>query len=172
MVQRILAPTDFSDSSRRAIDFARQNFPRAEVRILHAIDDPAISLASSLAATGLDATAFDKSALEEEYERWAREEVRSLGDGTIKYGRPADVIIGEADAWGADLIVMGTHGRRGIARVFAGSVAEEVIRRANAPVLTARVVHARLPEEEWATLGEAVEQTSPATPQLAADRTG
>ena len=50
----------------------------------------------------------------------------------------ADVILQEARDWAADLIVMGTHGRRGMAHMFLGSVAEGVIRASPVPVLVVR----------------------------------
>lgn len=53
-------------------------------------------------------------------------------------GRVADVIVREARKWKADLIVMGTHGRRGIGRVVLGSDAEAVLREARVPVLLLR----------------------------------
>jgi nucleotide-binding universal stress UspA family protein len=46
----------------------------------------------------------------------------------IKQGNPYEVILKIADEWGADVIVMGTHGRKGLSHLFIGSVAEEVIR--------------------------------------------
>ena len=54
-------------------------------------------------------------------------------------GRPVDAVVNDqARAWGADLVVLGTHGRRGVARAFAGSVAEQVVRHAEVPVLLVR----------------------------------
>lgn len=61
-----------------------------------------------------------------------RLEVQSLRD------RVADEIARNAKAWHADLIVIGTHGRRGVSRMFIGSVAESLIRIAPAPVLLMR----------------------------------
>ena len=61
---------------------------------------------------------------------------------TLEYrlleGEPAAVIAETAEEAGADLIVMGTHGRTGLTRVIMGSVAEDVLRRAPCPVLTVR----------------------------------
>jgi nucleotide-binding universal stress UspA family protein len=57
-------------------------------------------------------------------------------------GRIADVIVERAKRWDADLIVMGTHGRRGVKRMLMGSDAELVIRNAFIPVL---LVHAKRP---------------------------
>ena len=54
-------------------------------------------------------------------------------------GRAADAIVAEAKAWGADLIVLGTHGRRGAKRLVMGSDAEEIVRTAAVPVLLVRM---------------------------------
>jgi nucleotide-binding universal stress UspA family protein len=53
-------------------------------------------------------------------------------------GRAAPLIVEEARNWGADLIVLGTHGRRGVRRLIMGSDAEEVVRTAPVPVLLVR----------------------------------
>ena len=53
-------------------------------------------------------------------------------------GRIAEVIVEEAKEWSADLLVIGTHGRRGLSRLFLGSVAENIIRIAPMPVLLVR----------------------------------
>lgn len=58
--------------------------------------------------------------------------------GLIYEGRPAEKIVEIAHEQGADLIVMGTHGRAGLDRLFFGSVANEVVRSAGCPVLTIR----------------------------------
>lgn len=53
--------------------------------------------------------------------------------------RVADLVVEHAQAWGADLIVLGTHGRRGLARVLMGSDAEQIARTAPVPVLLVRL---------------------------------
>ena len=58
--------------------------------------------------------------------------------GKLETEEIADVILQEAREWAADLIVMGTHGRRGVAHMFLGSVAEGVIRASPVPVLVIR----------------------------------
>jgi nucleotide-binding universal stress UspA family protein len=50
-------------------------------------------------------------------------------------GHPVDEILGTASTWGADLIVMGTHARTGLAHLFPGSVAEQVLHNAKVPVM-------------------------------------
>jgi len=57
----------------------------------------------------------------------------------VRQGHPAEEIIRYAKEEGIDLIVMGTHGRRGLNRVLLGSVAEEVVRSAEVPVMTVRM---------------------------------
>lgn len=56
-------------------------------------------------------------------------------DRVFRMGRPADEIVAAANDWSADLIVLGTHGRKGLDRFMLGSTAEGVLRRANCPVL-------------------------------------
>ena len=53
-------------------------------------------------------------------------------------GRVCDLVVEEAATWPADLIVIGTHGRRGVGRLFMGSDAEQVLRLATVPVLLVR----------------------------------
>jgi len=62
-------------------------------------------------------------------------------------GDPADRIVDAADQFGADLIVLGTHGRGRISQFFLGSTAEAVIRRATCPVLVARPRRAHAPAD-------------------------
>jgi len=57
-------------------------------------------------------------------------------DAVFRQGTPFDVILDVAKSEGCDLIVIGTHGRRGVARVLLGSVAERVVRLSPVPVLT------------------------------------
>ena len=69
------------------------------------------------------------------------EELRQQGFEVATLARegfPPEVILGEAEAAGADLIAMGTHGRTGLAHLVLGSTAERVVQRANCPVLTVR----------------------------------
>lgn len=58
----------------------------------------------------------------------------SVVSGEVLTGHPKDCILEEANRWGADLIVLGTHGRKGFARAFLGSVAAEVAKQAECSV--------------------------------------
>lgn len=59
-------------------------------------------------------------------------------DGDDPLQRVATLVAEDAERWDAELIVLGTHGRRGFDRIFLGSVAETVVRIAPAPVLLVR----------------------------------
>ena len=61
----------------------------------------------------------------------------------VEDGDPAKVIIRVADKWGADIIVMGTHGRKGISRLLMGSVAEEVIRSSKRTTVVIPILDAK-----------------------------
>jgi nucleotide-binding universal stress UspA family protein len=78
--------------------------------------------------------------------------------------RTSDLILEAAKQWQADLIVLGTHGRRGISRLFMGSDAEQVLRGASVPVLLVR--SSAVPDDKPArreTADDAVERRSVAT---------
>lgn len=141
---KILVAIDFSDSSvnafQQAIDMAQTY--SAHLLILHVINEPV-----DLRGFYVPHISFDK--LEEEIEEGARKMMDSfchqhLGDFTdyeclIVPGLPYEQIIAQADSQGADLIVMGTHGRAGLDHVLFGSTAEKVVRKSALPVLTVRL---------------------------------
>lgn len=142
MYKRILVPVDGSPTSNKALTAALQLAREAggSVRVVHAFDELAF-------LTGYE---FDGSVL-----RAARAEAdKVLGTAqeiAASAGVPADskmletrgrrlgdAVADEARAWQADLVVVGTHGRRGVGRVLLGSGAEQVIRMAAVPVLAVR----------------------------------
>lgn len=120
-LRRILVPSDFSETSDAALrygtDLARQF--NARLYLFHVPDYPG-------AAT-----------LDQLWALLSAKEAESLQiECAIRLGLPADEIVRYALDHAADLIVMGTHGREGVDRLFLGSVAETVVRRAPCPVLT------------------------------------
>ena len=132
-IDRLLYPTDFSECSERALPLAvlLAETHDAEFHALHA----------------LVLHAADESDVERLWERLAEEartQLRTIGEGRTLRVSPAiergisaaPVILGHAAENDVDLIVMGTHGRRGVRRWLAGSVAEEVVRLASCPVLS------------------------------------
>lgn len=131
MFTRILIPTDYSPNSDAALTLARENFPEATRCLLHVLDPKRI-------AASLSSTVYSKEVREVlEAEEMARLEALAAPgeEGQVRVGTAAEIILREADAWRADLIVMGTHGRTGLAHFMNGSVAEMVVRHARVPVL-------------------------------------
>ncbi|PYE51854.1 universal stress protein [Deinococcus yavapaiensis] len=139
--QRILVPIDFSPSAARALTLARTSFPGAQVKLLHVVDARAVSV-TDYSTGGVAPVAPPVETLREE----GRTDVallQSLAEPGEEYevlaGEPVSGILNVADRWNADLIVMGTHGRTGLAHFFAGSVTERMVRESPIPVLTVRV---------------------------------
>jgi len=134
-IEKILCPTDLSDSSLRAIPLATQmaKLHGADLHLFH------IYLLHSLAA--IDS---DKPYPGEEEARQALEDSATgiAWSGVIhSVGRAvhaAPAILEYAEAKDVDLIVMGSHGRRGFRRLLLGSVTEEVVRLAKCPILVVR----------------------------------
>ncbi len=145
---RILAATDFSDDSNLSLAYAEEIARRftAEVLVLHADQPLAPVMVSPDMGPAIDAGAMMQIA--EEQRLLAQKEldkiVNRLRDGGLKarsllrVGAPFLEIIQAAQTEGADLIVIGTHGRTGLAHMLMGSVAERVVRKAPCPVLTVR----------------------------------
>jgi nucleotide-binding universal stress UspA family protein len=144
---KILAPTDFSDDSNLALRYTvelAQKFS-AEVIVVH-VDQPLAPVMVSELNPGLDFGTMNRIAEEQrmlalrELDR-TTERVRESGiksRSLMRVGAPFLEIINAAQSEGADLIVMGTHGRTGLSHVLMGSVAERVVNKAPCPVLTIR----------------------------------
>jgi universal stress protein A len=135
----ILVPTDFSVNAEQALDYACELAAKlgATVRLVHAIPSPPSALQVALSEEILEGLVREhREAVDKLAE--PRRGLASFGEAIVDVGDPRDTIVAAAKALGADLIVMGTHGRRGLSRVVMGSVAEDVIRHAPCPVLTVR----------------------------------
>ena len=149
MYKRILVPVDGSPTSTRGLDEAIRlaKLTGADIRLVHVLDQMAF-------AAGLENYAGDifgilKDAGEKILGQM-KERVAVSGICVTTYlseptsGRVCDVVVDQAKAFGADLIVLGTHGRRGVGRLFLGSDAEQILRSATAPVLLVRSTDARV----------------------------
>ncbi len=144
-IRTILFPTDFSECSRQA--FAHALFLAeqhdAKLHLFHAIvlhdDDPANPArrfpgGQDLLTTLTEIAGSKLASLVEPHEKRPVD----VQEYTARGVSAADLILEHAREHDVDLIVMGTHGRRGPARLFLGSVAAEVVRSSRAPVLTLR----------------------------------
>ncbi len=139
---RILVATDFSPTATRALEFARLLARRfgAELHLLHVrvlLEDP--HLAEEQRATMRQAFAEGDAPSREALESASTgdREVRVVPH-LVRAISAAEAVVETAASAGCDLIVMGTHGRRGLKHLLLGSVAGQVVRSAPAPVLTVR----------------------------------
>ena len=139
-LERILVPVDFSDCSLDALEYAAvvAQQAKASLMLLHVLEP---------VSYGLDFTLGHSRTREQVRETWTKRleelaaslRVRQVPvESQLRGGLPADSILDSARTLPCDLIVMGTHGRRGISHAFSGSVAEAVLRKALCPVLTVR----------------------------------
>jgi nucleotide-binding universal stress UspA family protein len=145
MYQLILVPVDGSETARRGLEEAIKlsKALHAQLKLVHIVDDSALALnpEAGIAAAPLvaDFAEGGKQILEEARAFAAAQGVQvdaALHENFT--GRVADLILDEARQSAAELIVMGTHGRRGIRHAVLGSDAEAVVRGANVPVLLVR----------------------------------
>lgn len=148
MYQRILVPVDGSPTSDRGLDEAIRlgALTHGRLRLVHVVDDLSFALAMD-AYSGYSGDWMN--ALREGGQRVlgdakARVVAAGLEAEAVLYGsvegRVHDLTIAEAEKWPADVIVIGTHGRRGVGRLLLGSSAEHVLRLSPVPVLLVRAV--------------------------------
>ena len=150
MYQRILVPVDGSSTSKLGLEEAIRlaKLTQGQLRLLHVIDELSFAL-------GMDAYA----GYSVDWLKVVRENGRRLLDEACATARAAGVeadtvlcdtfsspvyelVNAEVRKWPADLIVVGTHGRRGIGRAVMGSGAENILRHASVPVLLVRAPEA------------------------------
>jgi nucleotide-binding universal stress UspA family protein len=150
MIRKILAPTDLSELSRAGVRYAlnKAKDHGTEVIIYHVVTtDEMLKLGERLRGDGLrtgESPNLLKSYLETYRGRLARFVKENFSDllpfvrvnEKVELGTPDKNIVELAETEGVDLIVMSTHGRTGLSRVFLGSVTERVVRNAPCLVLT------------------------------------
>lgn len=137
-IRHILVPVDFSDYSLEALEYAVQvaKLFGAAVTLLHVLEPSSYGLDFTLSHAAeehkvrerLERRLADFAALLTSHGLTARH--------AMDAGAPGESIVAWAQDQQCDLIVMGTHGRRGLSHLVAGSVAQAVLRRAACPVLT------------------------------------
>ena len=139
-LERILVPVDFSDCSLDALEYAVvvAQQAKASLMLLHVLEP---------VSYGLDFTLSHMRTREHVRESWTKrlKELTSSHQHShvemefqLRGGLPADSILDSAQTLPCDLIVMGTHGRRGISHTISGSVAEAVLRKSHCPVIAVR----------------------------------
>lgn len=146
MYAKILVPVDGSPTSAAGLTEAIRlaKLSGGEIELLHAIDLQAFSMMSS-AGLGITPDNFEQI-------RASGQQVLDAAVATVRAAgltprtklceslasRVSDLVVDECKAWGAEVIVLGTHGRRGLSRALLGSDAELIVRYAEVPVLLVR----------------------------------
>lgn len=145
MYNRILVPVDGSHPSKRglteAIRLAKHH--EARLRLIHVVD---VFIVAPPLESGPYVDDIQKTFREDGRRLLNRAEALARKHGLtvdsvmfeIVGGRAAEIIVTQAKKWRADIIVIGTHGRRGVRRLVMGSDAEEVVRTSPVPVLLVR----------------------------------
>jgi len=138
--KHIIVATDFDESARRALDLAveiAQKFD-AKLTLVHCWEVPSYSYGGALYVPADLVTPIEEAAQSQLNDALTELKKRvPEANAVLRAGPAAEEILAAATAANADLIVVGTHGRRGLSRALLGSVAERVVRTAHIPVLTA-----------------------------------
>lgn len=144
-LEKILVPIDFSDFSKEALDkaLALAEDYAATVVVLHVMLEPQISMPYEVYV--------DWEKIKSEVSQDSEKHMSQLITDDLKqrfnikpvtvWGDPALKILEVAKDEGVDLVVMATHGRTGLSRVFMGSVADRIVRKAHCPVMVIRSKH-------------------------------
>ena len=143
-IRRILYATDYSKASGRALDeavnLARQN--RAELLVVHVVEPIPYAAGEEFGGAELylkleDATKREaQTSMDKLIRRLQRSKVKAKS--LLLRGSAHDQIVKAAKSKRADMIVIGTHGRTGLSKLFMGSVAAKVVSAATCPVVTVR----------------------------------
>ena len=144
--KKIVVPVDGSPTSnaglREAIDLARTL--DASLQVVHVIDYHYLAMAGLEAGTYIEDVMKSLTQSGRRILKRAEEMARKSGVAVTSVllesatGPAADAIVRQAKKWNADLIVLGTHGRRGMRRMLMGSDAEQVVRNSPVPVMLVR----------------------------------
>jgi len=146
MYQNILVPIDGSETSRHGVQEAIRlaRLTNGRLRLFHVIDELSFALSMDAYAGYVGDWLNTLREAGARLLAEAKEMASAAGvDAEVVLrdsfnGKVAELVAAEATSWPADLIVLGTHGRRGFSRVFLGSGAESILRTAPVPVLLVR----------------------------------
>lgn len=147
MYDKILVPFDGSPTSERALLEAVRlaRLCAASLRLIHVVDPIthvsgferpdtyAHQIRPALLAAGEDLLARARASIAGDRVKVETMVIENISE------RVSTIIVDQARAWGADLLVLGTHGRRGVERMLLGSDAEQVVRTSPVPVLLVRL---------------------------------
>ncbi|MBN4054225.1 universal stress protein [Nitrospira defluvii] len=139
-IKKILVGTDFSSNSDQAIDYAVSFAEKfgAEILLVHVIESFAYSVTDTAIVVSHEKALWVTASalLDNLFKKLVEQDISVKSE--LAQGLPYRELIKKAEDYGADLIVVGTHGRSAIEHLLMGSVAEKVVRLATCPVLTVR----------------------------------
>ena len=162
LIAKVLVPVDFSEGSERAAHYAAALARRlgASVHLVHVLEPAAIFTGPFEFYEPPSRELLDRLYWDTRSRLIALGSTLEVGfvhvSSEVRHGTPAECISAAIVDYGADLVVMSTHGRTGLSHLLMGSVAEQVIRTARCPVLVLREcgqvhVHRPGPEETVAS---------------------
>ena len=144
-IKKILCPTDFSENSEHALKYALAlaTLSQADLQLFHVVEPITYPQSTEFFEPVLDEVELMMK-METAFQQQLEDQVTTLKakypkiKGKLVTGNTFLEIIQAARDDDVDMIVMGTHGRTGLAHVLIGSVAERVVREAPCPVLTVK----------------------------------
>lgn len=147
MFKKILCPVDFSDISmnaaNNAINLASEI--KAEITFIHIIDIQALQNIGDLSGGGINNLDLlieeEKPILSKLKDACEKKGIKVKT--VLTHGEPVSIILETIKEGGYDLIIMGTHGKTGFKRLVLGSIAENVVRKSNIPVLLYHSISAK-----------------------------
>jgi nucleotide-binding universal stress UspA family protein len=142
-MKKILVPVDFSVPSMEAVKFAINVAikSKGEIKLVHIVELPVM-----YDSTLMPALSFEEEFYKEMQKKAEKsfEKIKTKWTGEVKisssveFGNFVTKLLAVADTWGADVIVMGTHGTSGLRDIFIGSNTEKIVRQASMPVIALR----------------------------------
>jgi nucleotide-binding universal stress UspA family protein len=141
-IKKILCAVDFSDYSPMVADYANMigGCSNAKIMVLYVAPSLSQYVGFHVPPSSIESFVGEiVTGAEDTMNEFVKDNFKDLNvEGKVVAGYPAEEILAIAEAEGCDMIVMGTHGRKGIDRILFGSVAEKVVKSSKAPVLTVR----------------------------------
>jgi nucleotide-binding universal stress UspA family protein len=141
-IKRILFPIDFTENSSKILPYVLSVSEKYDgmIYLLHVVEDLS-KWGSGFHIPQLHQKQYQEEALkgaEKRMDKVCDEQLKSCPNfqKRILYGDPAQEILKTIESEGIDLVIIGTHGRKGLEHVFFGSVAENVVKKSPVPVLT------------------------------------
>jgi len=141
-IKKILCAVDFSDYSPAVAEYANQigGCVGAQITVLYVAPSLSQYVGFHVPPSSIESFVGEiVTGAEDTMNEFVKDNFKDLNvEGKVVTGYPAEEILAHAEAEKADMIIMGTHGRKGIDRILFGSVAEKIVKASKAPVLTIR----------------------------------